>query len=102
MVKPDSLVEQINNYNLFLIFMTFYVTQQPFPNVILCFSWWCKNDITSETFTAVSTQLSSFEKVHVSSVTVIDMANNQSLSQQPHCAVTDWLTDKLYILPVIT
>ena len=38
----------IKYHSPFLLFLTFYVAQGPFPNVIRCFSWWCKSDVTSE------------------------------------------------------
>ena len=31
-----------------LSFLTFYIANQPFSNVIQSFSWQCKNDVTSE------------------------------------------------------
>ena len=44
-----SMTLKIIIYHLsFLSFLTFYVAQRPFANVILCFSWWRKNDIASE------------------------------------------------------
>ena len=29
-------------------FFTFYVALRPFPKVILCFPWWCKSGVISE------------------------------------------------------